>query len=111
MKDWAFCAFYHKLTRIDKVRGFKGNAFTAFGTAVHCALLEPDTFYDIYHAMPEIGDLRKKENKELKKHEQEKAHGKILLSYGDHERIKGILKNYKKNKLAQHYCKVCTTTV
>ena len=35
MKDWAFCAFYHKLTRIDKVRGFKGNAFTAFGTAVH----------------------------------------------------------------------------
>ena len=35
MKDWAFCAFYHKLTRIDKVQGFKGNAFTAFGTAVH----------------------------------------------------------------------------
>jgi len=35
MKDWAFCAFYHKLTRIDKVKGFKGNAFTAFGTAVH----------------------------------------------------------------------------
>ena len=35
MKDWAFCAFYHKLTRIDKIQGFKGNAFTAFGTAVH----------------------------------------------------------------------------
>ena len=35
MKDWAFCAFYHKLTRIDRVKGFKGNAFTAFGTAVH----------------------------------------------------------------------------
>ena len=35
LKDWAFCAFYHKLTRIDKIDGFKGNAFTAFGTAVH----------------------------------------------------------------------------
>jgi hypothetical protein len=35
MKDWAFCAFYHKLTRVDKIDGFKGNAFTAFGTALH----------------------------------------------------------------------------
>ena len=35
LKDWSFCAFYHKLTRIDKIDGFKGNAFTAFGTAIH----------------------------------------------------------------------------
>ena len=35
LKDWATCAFYHKLTRIDKLAGFKGNAFTAFGTAMH----------------------------------------------------------------------------
>jgi len=35
LKDWAFCAFYHKLTRIDKIDGFKGNAYTAFGTAMH----------------------------------------------------------------------------
>jgi len=35
LKDWVFCAFYHKLTRIDKIDGFKGNAFTAFGTAIH----------------------------------------------------------------------------
>ncbi len=35
LKDWVHCAFYHKLTRIDKIQGFKGNAFTAFGTAVH----------------------------------------------------------------------------
>ena len=35
LKDWVHCAFYHKLTRIDKLKGFKGNAFTAFGTAVH----------------------------------------------------------------------------
>ena len=35
LKDWKFCAFYHKLTRIDKIDGFKGNAYTAFGTAMH----------------------------------------------------------------------------
>ena len=35
LKDWVHCAFYHKLTRIDKIDGFKGNAFTAFGTAIH----------------------------------------------------------------------------
>ena len=26
LKDWVFCAFYHKLTRIEKIQGFKGNA-------------------------------------------------------------------------------------
>ena len=35
LKDWSFCAFYHKLTRVDKIDGFKGNAYTAFGTAMH----------------------------------------------------------------------------
>jgi exodeoxyribonuclease VIII len=77
----------------------------AFGTAVHTALLESDTFYDIYYPLPEIGDLRKKENKELKKHEESKSEGKICLSFKDHEKIKEMLKNYKKNTLAQHYCK------
>ena len=35
IKDWKFCPFYYKLTRIDKLKPFKGNIFTAFGTAVH----------------------------------------------------------------------------
>jgi hypothetical protein len=35
LKDWKFCAHYHKLTRVDKIDGFKGNAYTAFGTAMH----------------------------------------------------------------------------
>ena len=65
---------FHFLNRIQKETDSM-----AFGTAVHTALLEKDTFYDIYHVMPEIGDLRKKENKELKKLEEEKADGKILL--------------------------------
>ncbi len=35
LKDWKFCPFYHKLTRVDKIEGFQGNEYTAFGTAVH----------------------------------------------------------------------------
>ena len=35
LKDWVHCAFYHKLTRVDKIDGFAGNAYTAFGSALH----------------------------------------------------------------------------
>jgi hypothetical protein len=35
LKNWNFCPNYHKLTYIDKLKGFTGNAYTAFGTAIH----------------------------------------------------------------------------
>ena len=35
LKIWNECAFKHKLTYIDGLRGFKGNEHTAFGTAMH----------------------------------------------------------------------------
>ena len=35
LKDWKFCAHYHKLTRVNKIDGFKGNEYTAFGSAIH----------------------------------------------------------------------------
>jgi len=35
LKNWNFCPFYHKLVHIDKVSVFKGNEYTAFGTAIH----------------------------------------------------------------------------
>ncbi len=35
LKDWVHCAFYHKLTRVDGIDGFKGNVYTAFGSAIH----------------------------------------------------------------------------
>jgi hypothetical protein len=35
LKNWEFCPFYHKLTYIDGIKAFKGNEFTAFGTAMH----------------------------------------------------------------------------
>jgi len=35
LKNWNNCPYYHKLVNVDKIKGFKGNAFTAFGTAIH----------------------------------------------------------------------------
>ena len=35
LKDWSTCAFYHKLVHHDKLKGFRGNAYTAFGSAIH----------------------------------------------------------------------------
>ena len=35
LKDWKFCPFYHKLTRVDGIDGFTGNEYTAFGSAIH----------------------------------------------------------------------------
>ncbi len=52
LKDWVHCAFYHKLTRIDKIDGFTGNEYTAFGSAIHSVcekkLLEEDVKQDFF---------------------------------------------------------------
>tara|TARA_R110002020_G_scaffold42109_3_gene123715 strand:+ start:2881 stop:3651 length:771 start_codon:yes stop_codon:yes gene_type:complete len=63
LKDWKFCAFYHKLTRVDKIDGFKGNEYTAFGTAMHSVcekkLLkeEVDNDYFVKELKNNISDL------------------------------------------------------
>ena len=52
LKDWSFCPFYHKLTRVDGIDGFKGNEYTAFGTAMHSVcekkLLKEDMKEDFF---------------------------------------------------------------
>jgi cytochrome c-type biogenesis protein CcmH len=35
LKNWDKCPHYHKLVNIDKIKVFAGNAYTAFGTAMH----------------------------------------------------------------------------
>jgi ATP-dependent exoDNAse (exonuclease V) beta subunit len=35
LKNWEFCPLYHKLVHIDGIKAFKGNEYTAFGTAIH----------------------------------------------------------------------------
>jgi len=34
-KDWNFCPFKHKITRIDRIKAFTGNIYSAFGTSMH----------------------------------------------------------------------------
>lgn len=34
-RDWVFCPFKFKITRVDKVRLFEGNEYSTFGTALH----------------------------------------------------------------------------
>lgn len=35
LKEWTDCPWKHKLNYIDKIKQFKGNEYTAFGTAIH----------------------------------------------------------------------------
>ena len=52
LKDWKFCAHYHKLTRVDGIDGFTGNQYTAFGSAIHSVcekkLLEEEITDDFF---------------------------------------------------------------
>ena len=35
LKEWTDCPWKHKLKYINKIAEFKGNEYTAFGTALH----------------------------------------------------------------------------
>tara|TARA_R110002153_G_scaffold1993_8_gene9811 strand:+ start:4781 stop:5572 length:792 start_codon:yes stop_codon:yes gene_type:complete len=35
LKEWTVCPWKHKLNYIDKIKQFKGNEYTAFGSALH----------------------------------------------------------------------------
>tara|TARA_B100000287_G_C20587504_1_gene762846 strand:- start:524 stop:1291 length:768 start_codon:yes stop_codon:yes gene_type:complete len=35
LKNWNQCSYYHKLVHVDKLKGFEGNLYTAFGSALH----------------------------------------------------------------------------
>tara|TARA_R100000008_G_C3583565_1_gene170404 strand:- start:13 stop:783 length:771 start_codon:yes stop_codon:yes gene_type:complete len=52
LKDWSFCPYYHKLTRVEGIDGFKGNEYTAFGSAIHSVcekkLLQEDMSDDFF---------------------------------------------------------------
>ena len=35
LRNWTHCPYYHKINYIDGLKTFKGNLFTAFGSAIH----------------------------------------------------------------------------
>ena len=71
LKDWKFCAFYHKLTRVDGIDGFKGNVYTAFGSAMHSVcekkLLQEDIDEDFFvqELKKNISELEEKADNKL----------------------------------------------
>jgi len=99
LKTIAKKSVYHFLNQ----KRFESSAM-ALGTAVHCAMLEPDLYYKDYHIIPKI-DRRTKAGKEQYELETKKAEGKIVLSMDDHNKITAILDNFRKHDLAIKYCK------
>lgn len=62
-----------------------------FGSAFHCALLEPEKFARKYVAEPDFGDCRFKENKARRDAWRAENAGKERLSPDDIEAIKGMV--------------------
>ena len=69
LKTWAECPFKHKLQYIDKIKGFTGNVFTAFGTAIHsvCEHIAKDELdpidYDEHFDLAFLYELKKLDDK------------------------------------------------
>ena len=69
LRTWAECPFKHKLQYIDGIKGFTGNIFTAFGTAIHSVCehiakgeLESDD-YDEHFDLAFLDELKKLDEK------------------------------------------------
>jgi len=87
LKKWDFCPFYHKLTYIDKLKGFTGNVYTAFGSALHeaCEKLVLDNTKDYEKIFSnsfdeELGKLEEITVKEQKMIGAMKVHGVELAA-------------------------------
>ena len=101
LKEWVHCAFSHKLIRLDKIDGFKGNAFTAFGNAIHnvCEkkLLKEeinDEEYFLQEFETYLAKLPSDVEVDPKLAEQMRAQGKSLLQ---EPLIENALKEYFKD--------------
>jgi len=85
---------------------YKSKAAFEFGNAIHTLLLEGRKKYETdYYELPEIGDLRKKENKELKAQLIEKAGDRAILDFKDVQVIREIERQFYAIPLAVDSCK------
>jgi hypothetical protein len=74
-KDWAVCPYYHKLVHIDKLKGFEGNIYTAFGKALHETIevdITKDKVGNIDEMVSNFQKILKKEIKSLPEEEKKK---------------------------------------
>lgn len=71
-----------------------------FGSAFHCALLEPDRFAADYAVEPDFGDCRKKENKAARDSWRSLHEGKDPVASDDAETIKRMVAAVHRHPLA-----------
>ena len=71
-----------------------------FGSAFHCALLEPQVFAETYACEPDFGDCRFKGNR-LARDEWREAHaGATPISSGDMDKVRGMVASILQHRLA-----------
>ena len=98
LKDWVHCPFYHKLTRVDKIDGFTGNEYTAFGSALHSVcekkLLQEDFDEDYF-----VNELKKNISELDEDHEINKKLVLDMVGQGNNiiPEIEDALNNYFDN--------------
>jgi len=107
LKIWNDCPFKHKLTYIDGLKGFEGNIYTAFGTAIHSTSeqkvinesLKEKEHFDISF-LEELKKLPENVKKDLNKEEIGKfrEQGKRLISL-----VLPALKEYFEDKDLEIY--------
>lgn len=71
-----------------------------FGSAFHCALLEPDRFARAYAAEPEFGDCRNKENKARRDAWRAEHAGATLISQDTETAIRGMVRAVHEHPIA-----------
>lgn len=75
-------------------------AALAFGSAMHCAMLEPERFEHQYAVEPDFGDCRFKENKATRDAWREENARRTLLTATDDATIRGMAKAVREHPLA-----------
>jgi hypothetical protein len=81
----------HYLAWVNGKAEEEQSAALAFGSAFHCALLEPARFAAEYVVAPAFGDCRKKENKAARDAWLAEHKGAELLDADDAKRISGMV--------------------
>ena len=77
IKNWSKCPYYHKLTYIDGLKHFKGNLYTAFGSALHTVCEKVDDLENS-ELVALFKDQFKNEVRALEEHD-EKFYGEMLV--------------------------------
>ena len=100
IKDFNFCPHYYKLTRIDKLRPFKGNKYTAFGTAVHsvCETLIKNDFRNTKIK----SDFSKEFDKEISLLEEPISTEERRDFFDSGVRVLGCLPTFMKEKFGEY---------